>query len=185
MQANSTRGGTFVGHTAFKRCECLDTGGCHYISIAAQMKLTWLLSRLFVIAVSGNYVWEIAQAPLYVGMDSFKVVWWHCGVAALGDGLLVLLIYVIGGTVLNKQDWFVHPRTIGYVIMMFVGLAIGVGIEWLAVVVTNRWEYTVRMPLVPLLGVGLIPVAQMLVLPPLVFRLVAIWSDRASAVRSS
>ena len=148
------------------------------------MKLAWLLLRLFVIAVLVNYVWEIVQAPLYVGMDSFKLVWWHCGVAALGDGLLVLLIYVIGGTVLNKQDWFVHPGAIGYVIMMFVGLAIGVGIEWLAVVVTNRWDYTVWMPLVPLLGVGLVPVAQMLVLPPLIFRLVVVQGGRASAVRS-
>ena len=68
------------------------------------MKLAWFLPRLFVIAVLVNYVWELIQAPLYVGMDSFKLVWWHCGVAALGDGLLVLLIYMIGGTVLNKQD---------------------------------------------------------------------------------
>ena len=140
------------------------------------MKLAWLHLRLFVIAVPVNYVWEIVQAPLYVGMNSFKLVWWHCGVAALGDGLLVLLIYVIGGIVLNNQDWFVHPGAKGYVLMMLAGLAIGVGIDWLAVVVTNRWEYTVRMPLVPLLGVGLVPVAQMLVLPPMIFRLVAVWS---------
>ena len=78
-----------------------------------------------------------------------------------------------------------HPGAIGYAVMLLVGLVIGVGIEWLAVVVTNRWDYTVRMPLVPLLGVGLVPVAQMLVLPPLIFRLVAAWGDRASAVRST
>ena len=115
------------------------------------MKLAWFLPRLFVIAVLVNYVWELIQAPLYVGMGSFKLCVWHCGVAALGDGLLVLLIYVIGGAVLNKQDWFVDPGAIGYVVMLLVGLAIGVGIEWLAVVVTNRWDYTVQMPLVPLL----------------------------------
>ena len=147
------------------------------------MKLVGFLPRLFVIAVLVNYVWEIFQAPLYVGMESFKLVWWHCGVAALGDGLLVFLIYAAGWAVLGKQDWFAHPGAIGYVVMLLAGLAIGVGIEWLAVFVAKRWAYTAQMPLVPLLNVGLAPVAQMLMLPPLIFRIVATWYDRASAAR--
>jgi len=51
---------------------------------------------LFIVAVLANYLWELAQAPLYVGMESFRVVWWHCFVASLGDGLLVLGIFVTG-----------------------------------------------------------------------------------------
>jgi len=51
---------------------------------------------LFVVAVLANYLWELAQAPLYVGMESFRAVWWHCFVASLGDGLLVLGIFVTG-----------------------------------------------------------------------------------------
>ena len=64
-----------------------------------QMKLAWFLPRLFVPAVLINYVWEVVQAPLYVGMENFNLVWWHCGLAALGDGLLVLLIYAVGWAV--------------------------------------------------------------------------------------
>ncbi len=142
------------------------------------MKLAELFPRLFVIAVLVNYVWELVQAPLYVGMDSFKLVWWHCGLAALGDGLLVLLIYATGWAVLRSRDWFAHPGARGYAVMLLAGLIISVGIEWLAVFVTNRWAYTAQMPLVPLLNVGLTPVAQMLVLPPLIFRLVAAWYNR-------
>lgn len=143
-----------------------------------QIKLAVFLPRLFVIAVLVNYVWELVQAPLYVGMDSFKLVWWHCGLAALGDGLLMLLIYAAGWAVLRKWDWFVHPGVIGYVVMLLTGLAIGVGVEWLAVFVAKRWNYTAQMPLVPLLNIGLAPVTQMLALPPLIFRLVAAWYDR-------
>ena len=142
------------------------------------MKLAWFLPRLFVIAVLVNYVWEIVQAPLYVGMESFKLVWWHCGMAALGDGLLMLLIYAVGWAVLRRWDWFAHPGARGYAVMLLTGLAIGVGIEWLAVFVAQRWAYTAQMPLVPLLNVGLAPIAQMLVLPPLIFRIVAAWHDR-------
>ena len=149
------------------------------------MKLAWFLLRLFVIAVSINYVWEIIQAPLYVGMKSFKLAWWHCGLAALGDGLLALLIYAVGWAVLRKRNWFAHPGARGYAVMLLAGLIISVSIEWLAVSVTNRWAYTARMPLVPLLNVGLAPIAQMLVLPPLIFRILAAWRNRASAARSS
>jgi hypothetical protein len=53
------------------------------------------------------------------------------------------------------------------------GFVMGVAIEWMAVHVLQRWTYTTHMPLVPGLDVGLVPVAQMLILPPLIFRLVA------------
>jgi hypothetical protein len=146
-----------------------------------QMELAWLCPRLFVVAVLINYIWEIAQSPLYVGMEDFNLVWWHCGLAALGDGLLVLLIYVAGWAVLRRRDWFVHPGGIGCALILLAGFVIGVSVEWLAVFIGNRWEYTARMPLVPLLGVGLAPVAQMLVLPLLTFRIIAIWHGHSTA----
>lgn len=65
--------------------------------------------------------------------------------------------------------------------MLLAGLVISVGVEWLAVFVANRWA--ARMPLVPLLNVGLTPVAQMLMLPPLIFRIVAARCNRASAAK--
>lgn len=147
------------------------------------MKSAWFLSRLFVIAVLINYVWEIAQSPLYVGMENLSLVWWHCGLAAVGDGFLVLLIYAVGWVVSRQRDWFVQPTTAGYAVMLLTGLVISVSIEWLAVFVGSQWAYTSRMPLIPLLKVGLVPVAQMLMLPPLIFRVVAGWHGRASAAR--
>ena len=148
-----------------------------------QMKLAGFFPHLFVIAVPVNYVWEIVQAPLYIGMESFKLVWWHCGLAAMGDGLLVLLIYAVGWAVLRRRDWFVRPGIAGYAVMLAAGLVISVSFEWLAVFVANRWTYTAQMPLVPLLDVGLAPVAQMLVLPPLIFRIVTARRNRASAAK--
>ena len=46
------------------------------------------LLLIFVIAVTLNYLWEVAQAPLYVGFEDWSLVWRHCFVAALGDGEL-------------------------------------------------------------------------------------------------
>jgi hypothetical protein len=130
---------------------------------------------IFIVAVLFNYLWELAQAPLYVGMTSFGVVWWHCFIASLGDGILVLLIYAVGWIALGKRDWYAQPGVRGYVLMLITGLMIGVGIETLAVSVSRQWTYTEKMPLVSGLGIGLAPLAQMILLPPVIFRAAAWW----------
>lgn len=141
---------------------------------------TWrMLTAIFAVAVAVNYVWELAQAPLYIGMDDFRKTWWVCLLATLGDGLLLLLIFAVGWLVLRQRDWFVRPGVRGYALMLVTELVIAVSIELVAVYVMGRWEYTTQMPIVPGLSVGLAPVAQMLVLPPLIFRVVTIWLERA------
>lgn len=141
---------------------------------------TWrALAAIYVIAVVFNLVWELAQAPLYIGMNDFRQSWRVCLLATLGDGLLLLLIFAVGWLVLWRRDWFVRPGVRGYALMIVTGFVIAVGIELAAVYVMGRWEYTKQMPLVPGLGIGLTPVAQMLVLPPLIFRVVTVWLERA------
>ncbi|MGH7207410.1 MAG: hypothetical protein ACREI2_14520, partial [Nitrospiraceae bacterium] len=116
---------------------------------------------------------------LYAGMDGSSIAPWLCFAASLLDGLLVLLIYAIGQVVLRRRDWFEQPGIRGYVLMLAAGLAISVSVEWVTVYVAEWWVYTARMPLVPGLVVGITPVVQMLVLPPLIFRIVAVWCARA------
>lgn len=141
---------------------------------------TWqTLAAIYVIAVAFNLVWELAQAPLYIGMNGFRQSWRVCLLATLGDGLLLLLIFAVGWLVLRRWDWFVRPGVRGYALMIVTGMVIAVSIELAAVYVMGRWEYTKQMPLVPGLGIGLTPVAQMLVLPPLIFRVVTVWLKRA------
>jgi hypothetical protein len=129
---------------------------------------------MFVVAVVVNYVWELTQAPLYTGLESYRLaVFWHCFIASLGDGVMVLLIYLAGWIMLRRPDWFERPGVSGYVVMLSSGLLLALLVEWLGLHVLGRWHYTDRMPLFPGLGVGIVPIAQMLVLPPLIFRIVA------------
>lgn len=134
---------------------------------------------IFVVAVVFNYVWEMAQSVFYVGMKSFNALW-HCFIASLGDGFLVLLIYVIGCVVLRRGAWLLQPGISGYILMMMTGLIIGIGTEWMAVHVIELWKYTAEMPLVPWLNIGVLPIAQMLVLPPLIFGAISMWKSRAT-----
>jgi hypothetical protein len=122
-----------------------------------------------------NYVWELAQAPLYVGLESYGAsVFWHCFAASLGDGIMVLLIVAAGWITLQQENWFEHPGVAGYLVMLTTGFLLAVLVEWVGVHVLGRWRYTDTMPVVPGLGVGVIPIAQMLLLPPLIFRIVVV-----------
>jgi hypothetical protein len=131
------------------------------------------IAAVFIVAVAVNYPWELAQAPLYEGVSDFNLALRHCFVASLGDGLLVLLIFGAGWAALRRSDWFVNPGRRGYLVMLASGLVIGVVVEWTAVHVMGRWAYAPLMPVIPILDVGLAPVAQMLALPPLIFRAIA------------
>lgn len=126
-----------------------------------------------MISVAVNYPWELAQAPLYEWSGEPRNVWWHCLVASLGDGLLVLLIFAAGWLAFGRPNWFSKPGAGGYLLMLATGLIVAIGVEWVAVHLMNRWAYTVQMPRIPGLEIGLVPVAQMLILPPLIFWLVA------------
>ena len=139
-------------------------------------KSVWrLIFILYVVSVAVNYLWELAQAPLYVGMNRWSVVWWHCLLASLGDGLMVLLIYAAGSVALRSPNWFRRPGAKEYVLMLAAGLLIGIGVEWTALHFTQQWSYTSRMPLLPALKVGITPIIQMLILPPIIFRLAVRW----------
>lgn len=130
---------------------------------------------VFVVAVLLNYLWELAQAPLYVGLERYDAtVFWHCFIASMGDGIRVLLIVVAGWIILRKPDWFVRPGISGYVLMIAAGLLLAVLVEWVAVHKLERWVYAERMPTLPGLGIGVVPIAQMLILPPVIFRIAAI-----------
>lgn len=140
---------------------------------------TKTLSLVFIVAVSLNYLWELAQAPLYVGMTVYDAgVFWHCFFASLGDGVMVLLIVTVGWFALHKLAWLLRPGIRGYLVIITVGFVMAVLVEWVAVHILNRWEYTESMPTLPVFRIGLLPIAQMLILPPLIFRIVATWSYR-------
>ena len=133
---------------------------------------------VFIVAALLNYLWELAQAPFYNGMEDYNAgIFWHCFVASLGDGIMVLLIVAAGWIALRRSDWFLRPGLRGYLVIITAGLVLAVVVEWVAVNILNRWEYTPNMPKLPGLDIGLVPIAQMLFLPPLIFRIVAVFGS--------
>ncbi|HET9295361.1 MAG TPA: hypothetical protein VFP18_00575 [Candidatus Binatia bacterium] len=101
------------------------------------------LTSVFIVAVLVNYPWELARAPLYVGLEAYNAgVFWHCFVASLGDGIMVLLIVAAGWIALRQPAWFVRPGVGGYFVMITTGMVLAVLVELLAVhkLVKEGWE---------------------------------------------
>ena len=142
--------------------------------MSSNKGVTWkTYAVVFAVAVTFNFPWEILQAPLYRIETGSLPRWVHCLRASFVDGLLVLLILILGARVLRRPDWFDRPGERGYAWMLASGAVFAAALEWTAVHILKRWSYEPTMPLLPVLDIGLVPIAQMLVLPPAIFALAA------------
>ena len=119
-----------------------------------------------------NFPWEFLQTPLYAGMpnaphwDAIKT----CVRATLGDVAITLLAFAALALVRGSRHWIEQARVMDVGGFTLIGLFITAGIEWLAVndLWMHGWKYAPSMPTIPFLGVGLVPLLQWLVLPPLI-----------------
>lgn len=141
--------------------------------IASLAELPELNVALFAFLL--NFPWEFLQAPFFKGMATAPhwAATKHCTVAALGDAGLTLIVYWIISACMRSRQWIrtLEGRaTAGFVLCM---LALNVGSEHLAMNVFGRWAYARTMPIVPLIRVGLLPLLQWALLPP-----VALWFVR-------
>jgi hypothetical protein len=139
-------------------------GRMHWSDVDLTDTFPFLL-RLFILAVAINYVWEMAQMPLYRGMPFDELSsWLICFRASLGDGVIVLAIWATGRVVFRRREWF-SPAGAGPVVVMLVsGAVVAIAIEVHALA-AGRWAYSELMPTVPPFGTGLSPLVQLLVLP--------------------
>lgn len=117
--------------------------------------------------IVGHLVWEIAHVPLYTlwaegtaGEIAFAVV--HC---TGGDLLIALAALTAALVLLGSPGWPSQRFGPVAVLTVTIGLAYTVYSEWFNVSVRGSWAYGPAMPTLPLLGTGLTPVLQWIVVP--------------------
>ena len=113
-----------------------------------------------------NLLWEVAQLPLYrIPQDqgplyaAYAVL--HC---TAGDVLIAVTSFLITVGVLRDPDWLSSQPWRGVMLVTFCGFTYTVLSEWRNVYQTGAWAYSSEMPLI--LGIGLAPMLQWLVVPP-------------------
>ena len=120
-----------------------------------------------------HFAWEMWQAPMYRTMvrashlEAVRV----CSFATLGDAGIQLLAFAAAAVAAGSRLWLARPRRTPMIVYLVVGLLITVVLEWVNVYVLRRWAYMEQMPVV--LGIGIAPMLQWLVIPPVVLWLAA------------
>ena len=130
-------------------------------------------ANLFLFGFLLHFVWELLQIPWFQGMADapHQDATWMCTRATFGDAVITVLSFW-AVAVLCGRGWIARPTRLNVAAFAGVGVAITIVLEILSTKVWSRWAYSDAMPVIPGIDVGVIPIAQWLILPPLVLWIV-------------
>jgi hypothetical protein len=103
----------------------------------------------------------LADQPYWLGVKA-------CTQATFGDSGIALAAFWMTAMLARTRGWMLEPRKPDIAIFICAGIVATILLEALATGVLGRWAYNDTMPRLPILGIGLLPLLQWLVVPPLV-----------------
>lgn len=130
---------------------------------------TWLvaLRRYLSFVALANLIWEFMHLPLYTiwaegSVRGLVFAAVHCagGDVLIGGAALVLALLLAG-----NPGWPARGFRLVAALTVAFGVAYTVFSEWLNIVVREAWAYSDLMPIIPVIDVGLSPLAQWIVIP--------------------
>ena len=125
---------------------------------------------LLILSFPMHFTWEFLQAPLFRSMqdvshiDGIRI----CLQATLGDMVIALIAFWVASFLAGTRRWAAQPDRRSITAWLSTGVAITLAIEFYSTEVMVRWAYGSHMLRLPLIGTGIAPVAQWIVLPLLV-----------------
>lgn len=122
----------------------------------------WLVFTAAVLIL--HYIWEMAQAGLFVGMKEQPIAQSavRCFKAALGDVVITAIAFAPAALSVRRIHWPLMSTFVAPVVCVATGLVITIRFEKFALA-TSRWAYAPEMP--TLFGIGISPIAQWIVIP--------------------
>ena len=149
-----------------ERCRMSRTAG----NVTGRVAATVAYSVLFAFLLS--FSWEVLQTPFYddATNDVNVVVWYrvHC---ALGDIGILLGSMALGSGIRRSIRWVLSPSRQDLLLVTSFGVAYTIFSEYVNVRIIERWSYSPLMPTAA--GIGLVPIAQWLLLPAVILKLAA------------
>ena len=129
----------------------------------------FVFGRYLLAILIGNLLWEAAQLPLYTiwrdgSPGQIALAALHCTVGDLliASGALLGALLLIGGSRWPQRRFGAVGAT-----AVVGGLAYTVFSEWLNTEIRGSWAYSDWMPTLPVIGTGLAPLMQWIVVPTL------------------
>ena len=143
-------------------------------STAAPKEWPAVLRRYLLLSFLLHLAWEVAQLPLYtiwsepVARQAFAVL--HC---TMGDLMIAGLSLLAALALVGRQDWPRSGSRAVWLLVILFGAGYTVYSEWLNVNVRGSWAYSPLMPTLPIIGTGLAPLMQWLLVPSAALRVAA------------
>ena len=129
----------------------------------------WLQTVRCYLAASlaANFVWEVLQLPLFtlwttgtVRQQGFAV--FHC---TIGDVMIAALSLLAALSLVAQPTWPSSSVARVYLFSLAVGFGYTIYSEWLNTSIRGNWAYSEWMPVLPIVGTGLSPLMQWLIVP--------------------
>lgn len=119
-----------------------------------------------------HFAWEMLQFPFYAGMAEAPhgPATWTCLRATFGDVVLALAAFGVVGVATRGRLWRGRLRPSHLALYVAFGLVVTIALEYASVHLWGRWEYGPGTPTI--LGIGVPPLLQWTLLPPLTLWLV-------------
>lgn len=126
---------------------------------------------ILVVAITAfilNFIWEMAQGPLYQGFEYDWKPLSFCALASIADMFSVLILFFAFALVYREVYWIKNMRISRVLMLVTIG-SIGAILTELWHTGRGDWYYSDTTPLLPFVAVGVSPVVQFMVLPLLIF----------------
>ncbi len=115
-----------------------------------------------------NFAWEVLQTPFFYDIiDKIKTVVryrFHC---TLGDVMISLAGFWFVALILRSRNWFLNPTKKKLLLFVAFGVSYTIFSEIKNVSLNKLWAYSDFMPVVPYIDVGIVPLIQWIIIPPL------------------
>ena len=136
----------------------------------ATRSLKMVEINLFFFAFLINFVWEMLQMPLFSYPSNASLVQINlaCLQASAGDAVMTVIAFWIVAILQKGRRWIFQLSWVSLALFLLPGIVMTVVFEVLATGPLQRWTYAEAMPVLPGLGTGIAPLAQWLILPPIV-----------------
>jgi hypothetical protein len=116
-----------------------------------------------------NFVWEVLQTPFFIDISSEinTIVWFrlHC---TFGDVMIALGSFWLVSLIFKNRFWFIRPNRLNVFLFILFGVSYTIFSEIINVSIKDLWGYSDLMPVIPYIGVGIAPIVQWIVIPPLI-----------------
>lgn len=127
----------------------------------------WRFIRSYLtIAAIGNLLWEVLQQPFYTlwriaspAYVAFAII--HCWIGDLMIASFSLALGIIASRSLGSKRFF--PA--GVIVSVLAGVSYTIFSEWQNMSVHHFWTYSAYMPRLPIVGTGLLPILQWILVP--------------------